>query len=865
MTSFSQARFGEVDPNIAISRASAPADTSIAQAIDAFGNIGGQIRQGLLQSNLKRDLGETGNIIATINAGEDAIQDAVRRGQIDPTTEKFQRLAAATEQGKISQQRAALEAEVLLRTSISMAPGFADQLRRTARDALGFDPTGGALNALYMSGPGQGAERITQEMKDLEEADQLVATGFATNREAALRLIVGARAAQLKDNVDSNLIKQGKVNAGKVAVIGANRAQNAANATMLQAFAQIRQTGGIQDVEALTSTLIAQREAVKSQLENEMASSEEHLYENSAYNDMRSRVDDVFAANIEIIETQDIVKMLSRHEDKLEAIIAIEGIAIAPDLAIIKNFGESAVASYLELMASAEGDPRTLEELVKINAQYRFLADVAMKAEGISPALKAAARGALGEALASGEVDLESAQTVARYEGIGVSTGRIEPEQVGRIVAELEDTDMPVTALSTAANTRDSYAHMNEDQRSRVARNFRIQQVQQALTISDRLSGSDVSMVWTGERFELHDPASRTAAQINPLTQVGGTLSAVGSAGRPGQRFVQNTLARDLGIKEQVDFVNDTLLKMAKDKRWVKEFGFDSTDLWAAALTNNVNSGIVTEEPVAAPAIQVDEEGEFIDAVSGSLVRDEQGQIIDSSQPPVREAGVSITPPGMTEPMEFDNTIQAEIARYEGLHTPETSLVEGNVTAGFGRDLTVNPLSPEEFALIGLPSGASDQEVVKHLAENPEVAKRLLDHDIRQTTQALSRVRPAFTSLPEDKQAILTNMAFNLGAQGASGFNRMWAALEKTVPDYNTAANEMLNSCWAQGKASVPGGGCATAITQPGNIKRAAVLAERLRNPTGAGERAAALILNSEVASINPRLARRMAREAMEG
>jgi lysozyme len=58
------------------------------------------------------------------------------------------------------------------------------------------------------------------------------------------------------------------------------------------------------------------------------------------------------------------------------------------------------------------------------------------------------------------------------------------------------------------------------------------------------------------------------------------------------------------------------------------------------------------------------------------------------------------------------------------------------------------------------------------------------------------KLKPKISNLSPARQDVIVNMAFNLGFKGLSDFVRMWAAVDKE--DYDTAANEMLNSKWAK-------------------------------------------------------------------
>ena len=55
---------------------------------------------------------------------------------------------------------------------------------------------------------------------------------------------------------------------------------------------------------------------------------------------------------------------------------------------------------------------------------------------------------------------------------------------------------------------------------------------------------------------------------------------------------------------------------------------------------------------------------------------------------------------------------------------------------------------------------------------------------------------PFFADLTEARQWVLINMCFNLGLRGLQKFTKFLAAVE--LGDYETAANEMLDSLWAK-------------------------------------------------------------------
>jgi lysozyme len=96
----------------------------------------------------------------------------------------------------------------------------------------------------------------------------------------------------------------------------------------------------------------------------------------------------------------------------------------------------------------------------------------------------------------------------------------------------------------------------------------------------------------------------------------------------------------------------------------------------------------------------------------------------------------------------------------------------GKVTIGIGRNITDRGLTNEE-------------------------AMYLLGNDIAIARKDLQQVLgPYFDGLNPARKAALVDMAFNLGVVRFGGFRKMIAAIRRG--DWQTAADEMLSSLWAQ-------------------------------------------------------------------
>jgi lysozyme len=72
----------------------------------------------------------------------------------------------------------------------------------------------------------------------------------------------------------------------------------------------------------------------------------------------------------------------------------------------------------------------------------------------------------------------------------------------------------------------------------------------------------------------------------------------------------------------------------------------------------------------------------------------------------------------------------------------------------------------------------------------------LLQSDIDDRTEALTRRLPWFQNLDDARKGVLINMAFQMGVDGLLKFKRTLALVE--AGQYEIAAHNMLQSLWAQ-------------------------------------------------------------------
>jgi len=107
---------------------------------------------------------------------------------------------------------------------------------------------------------------------------------------------------------------------------------------------------------------------------------------------------------------------------------------------------------------------------------------------------------------------------------------------------------------------------------------------------------------------------------------------------------------------------------------------------------------------------------------------------------------------------------------HEGERLKPYRCTSGKLTIGVGRNLEDRGITKQESAY-------------------------LLDNDIRQVCAELRKHLPWFGDLGAARQAVLIDMAFNLGTSGLLSFKRALGHIR--CCEYEAAAAEMLDSRWA--------------------------------------------------------------------
>lgn len=77
-----------------------------------------------------------------------------------------------------------------------------------------------------------------------------------------------------------------------------------------------------------------------------------------------------------------------------------------------------------------------------------------------------------------------------------------------------------------------------------------------------------------------------------------------------------------------------------------------------------------------------------------------------------------------------------------------------------------------------------------------EESRWIVQGRLEQLRESLVAIHPWLSERPIEALEVVVEMAFQMGVRGTNNFRNMWSALQRE--DYETAANEMLDSRWAK-------------------------------------------------------------------
>lgn len=278
--------------------------------------------------------------------------------------EQYNQLNLAAQQGRISDNFLRVQAEKITRSAINQSPGFRNEILGAAKQSIGFDPTGSAFRALekQFSGAGKTPQQQAQLAKEKEVARLMATTGITRNQ--AERSIANSVRLEMVQNE----LELKKIQGTSTVEDGMRLVDNVDLAFQMQfssnLLTQIKQQGGIKDIEGA----VAQMKVARLQLKQGLA--DQLQQQQIPASNQRSIFAEFDKSTVQIEEQlRDGTYIKFLENKKEEAILLTENnLLVNPTMRTIYTIGKSpGMAQTMDLMSKYISDPRQFELLEQTN------------------------------------------------------------------------------------------------------------------------------------------------------------------------------------------------------------------------------------------------------------------------------------------------------------------------------------------------------------------------------------------------------------------------------------------------------------------------------------------------------------------
>jgi lysozyme len=148
--------------------------------------------------------------------------------------------------------------------------------------------------------------------------------------------------------------------------------------------------------------------------------------------------------------------------------------------------------------------------------------------------------------------------------------------------------------------------------------------------------------------------------------------------------------------------------------------------------------------------------------------------------------------------MTLIELVEELLLKHEGYKEYPYKDTKGKLTVGIGRNITDRPITPKEVSYLIVKNKITQSEGNNINVENRvslHAAKALLEEDVKSLINKMNVSVPCFKNLDMVRQAVLIDMAYNMGMGGLLEFKRTLAAVKDG--NYKDAAKDMLESQWS--------------------------------------------------------------------
>lgn len=600
---------------------------STAEAISAFGQLGGDARKGLLKRDLQTELEESSVIFDTLNARETVLtEDGVDISQSDPagiidqTSAKFQRLAKAREQGLLTENQSAIEGEVLLRQAVARAPGFEPEFRKLAADAVGFDVTGAATNTLFGNARvGTGPKTDLQKMQQKAEAFAAIIPNLSS--DMALQVIAKTEFGALQKQADDQMLAKNRIASTQY---GQTSAANFETDAMAEMALAEDASGEIQEPEAFDVKI---REIHQTYMNRAFRNTNRNgIIDINGREDIRKILQASLDGVLLISKSKNARTLLSARADAAVDAIVLKSRTMFPGFALVtETVGEREFGTMLTYMAIAKNDPSvkaqfrkqfpgfdaalTIMESIIVDQIPQTVVDIYTDAGGDVPAARKDA------VIATSQINAEI--SFNENDSKGVSAG------IGKQI-DLGLVKMPLSQVSKRPG---GYNLLNNDRKQNVLNTYQTSVLQTQADLIRHLKPAGLTLnfqetreVFTGDGFQTAVRPSFELFQDGLSAKLSQPSFFGGEGGSPEG-------------SDDLIYLNEVLLRMQQNNpQFMKDAGITDTRVWALAIQANVNDALITlptQVPLQGPDGQEltrQEPGFFSDSQGNFFKAGENGE-----------------------------------------------------------------------------------------------------------------------------------------------------------------------------------------------------------------------------------------------
>ena len=672
---------------------------SPSNAITAFGAVGGAAYEGAVTGNLIKTLREAGNEIATLNSplvegavapgGNEAVGVSIGRadptGTVDKTTDRFKRLEQSRLQGLISEQRASLEADVILRESITRAPGFADKLRAAATAELGFNPSGAALNLLYMSGPDANKTvKQTAEDKKLEKATSWVNSGLYPDVDAAMLAINKAEASVAQRETNTLAIQGGELSLPQVVDTATSEFTNKAQGMLLVLTAGLVPGKGVVEPDKWVGQLAILGERIKDERRKDMLASKVP-YKTEAFDAVNKAVDAQIATYSKIATDNDFLQVIKDKRDALMTLSQTMAIDMMPDLyGIYFVAGQAGVENYLKVMKLAKGNPKGLAELMENDPTLKYFGGLAAKMPEVSATIHKVFEGGIGAALEDGSITKDVAEPVIRTLG-GECIRTQDPTTCGAVIDAANEAGLDNIAVGVAAHTRGSFTQASEKGKVGVKRATLANYDLVKKELASKLSNTGLRLSWDPKKKEYIATDRPEYSQFKNATYTNELYTNV-------EEFVLGVPTQRPNVDAELEVLNAQVQPLISQPEWA-HYVFDkeefNKDLFINDTVNEVNLGATAAErevsgsPLATglDKLPIDQQANI-----NRLFNEGDKNAIPALNDMLRAKGLPIIGADSSVEGTYDATKRLDAGKYEDTNTGRVWMVDKQ-----GNELEIKP------------------------------------------------------------------------------------------------------------------------------------------------------------------------------